>query len=128
MNRNTIQKSRIHDFLEKACSHPTAEDTYREVRKEIPTISLATVYRNLNIMVEEGTVSCYEVNKEAHFDGNTRPHDHLLCRRCGEIIDLQDTGILGRLDKACLGNFVPECVLIYGHCMRCKDGKDTRKH
>lgn len=70
-------------------THPTADRLYEEIRKEFPKISLATVYRNLNQLVENGEIIRLECNGEAeHYDGNPKKHYHFICRKCTAIIDV----------------------------------------
>ncbi len=66
-------------------THPTASAVYNEVRKVIPNISLGTVYRNLAALSEEGVILSLSVGDGyEHFDGNSAPHAHLHCKRCGK--------------------------------------------
>ncbi len=100
--RNTIQRTKILDFLKKNRSHPTAEDIFREIKKEIPTITLATVYRNLHILAEQNKILRFEINKEYHFDAETRMHFHFLCRNSNRIIDIfpdDSKGIINAIKK-----------------------------
>ena len=80
-------------LLKVLCStdcHPDADWIYTEVRKELPNISLGTVYRNLSNMSREGTILKLSMGDgKDHFDGNTTLiHHHMMCRRCGSIIDI----------------------------------------
>jgi Fur family peroxide stress response transcriptional regulator len=83
-------------------SHPGAQWVYDRLKPRIPDLSLATVYRNISQFREEGTVvSLGAVNGEERFDGSTGPHPHLICRHCGQIIDLPSPGdaYLKRLEE-----------------------------
>lgn len=86
--RLTIQKIKILEYLHSVHTHPTAEIVYESVKKHIPNISLATVYRNLSQMVSSGDVLRLEVDGEYHFDGNVSKHQHCYCYKCGKIIDV----------------------------------------
>ncbi len=91
-NRNTRQKQVIINVLRSTTSHPGAEWVYSEVRKEIPNISLGTVYRNLRQLKESGDIlelNCSE--NITRFDGDTREHYHFVCDRCGRVFDIQET-------------------------------------
>lgn len=87
--RNTIQRALV---LEAVCSlrnHPTSADVYEVVRTRHPNISRATVYRNLNVLVNRGEVLRVEVpNGADRFDFNNTPHYHALCRVCGRVSDV----------------------------------------
>jgi Fur family peroxide stress response transcriptional regulator len=122
----TYIRLRILEYLEKNKIHPTAEIIYEELLNEIPTISKMSVYNTLNMFSEKG-VSLHLVisGTEARFDGNTVPHHHFLCEKCGKIIDLDiecryfKTGsILGHQIKELHGYFK-------GICSNCR--KDAEK-
>jgi Fur family peroxide stress response transcriptional regulator len=89
--RGTKQKETILKVLKNTRSHPTADQIYDEVRKEIPNISKGTIYRNLQVLNEDGaifalnlngTLSRYEVKQESHY--------HFRCENCGRVFDLEE--------------------------------------
>ena len=86
--RLTIQKMKILEYLHSVRTHPTAESIYEAVRKDIPNISLATIYRNLNQMSAAGQILKLEVDGEYHFDGDVSKHQHVYCSRCGKLVDV----------------------------------------
>lgn len=87
--RNTRQRQLILEELRKLTSHPTATMLYDIVRRRLPTISLGTVYRNLEQMAAAGVVRKIETaGAAARFDGSVQPHDHIRCVRCGRVDDL----------------------------------------
>ena len=71
-------------------SHPTADDVYKAVLKDHPTIGRATVYRNLNKLCQEGHLKKREIPGEAdHFDTNCTNHYHAKCLKCGRVFDVK---------------------------------------
>ena len=87
--RMTKQRQIILEKLRAVTSHPTADDMYEMVRLRLPHISLGTVYRNLEILSEEGIVKKLDVGgTKKRFDGNTSTHYHLRCLQCGKVDDL----------------------------------------
>jgi len=69
--------------------HPTADTIYAEVKKEIPSISLGTVYRNLSQFAEKNVIRRIpRGNAPDFFDGNTDAHDHIICIKCGKVSDI----------------------------------------
>ena len=85
----TPQRLYLFRALEHAAQHPTAEDLYDEVRAELPTLSLGTVYKTLAELVELGEVQTVETGDgRAHYDPNTAPHAHSICRQCGLLEDV----------------------------------------
>ena len=104
--------------------HPGAEWVYEQVKTEIPDISLATVYRNLNLFKEQGLiVSVATVNGVERFDGNTAPHVHFICNGCGNIVDLHTISVPEELNSAATkasGGHVSTCQLTFtGLCENC---------
>ncbi len=90
-SRNTRQRAVILDILRKTeTSHPTAETIYREARKVLPNISLGTVYRNLNFLMEQGHVREIRSGNAAssRFEGERPPHAHFHCTRCQTVHDI----------------------------------------
>ena len=70
--------------------HPTAEWVYRELKDEIPDLSLGTVYRNINLFrQEEQIASVGIVAGQERFDGNVIPHGHFVCTHCHAVIDFE---------------------------------------
>lgn len=88
--RNTMQRAVIHEAVQALCHHATAEEIYAEVHLLHPSISRATVYRNLNLLVREGLVSRVSVGRGPdRFDAVVEPHYHLHCEICGKIEDVE---------------------------------------
>jgi Fe2+ or Zn2+ uptake regulation protein len=87
--RATRQLEQVFKALQDDHTHPFAHQIYRRVRKTLPRIGLATVYRNLHSLVDEGKIRTLLLDGQgARFDPETGPHDHFVCERCGRVIDL----------------------------------------
>ena len=87
--RMTRQRMLILEELRGMCTHPTAEELYSRVRARMPHISLSTVYRNLELLAAANEVLRLDsAGTIRRFDGNTMPHRHILCMRCGKVADL----------------------------------------
>lgn len=115
--RNTKQKDLILKIINKSYNHPTAYDIYLECRKEIPNISLGTVYRNLNTLVETNMIQKIKSNNIDRFD-RMENHSHFICRKCNKIIDINKKF---DFDKYIDGNEVLNCrVILEGICEDCK--------
>ena len=87
--RRTRQREAILEVLRGTKSHPTADWVYQEVRKEMPHVSLGTIYRNLRTLSEHGEIQelAYGSN-HSRFDANPHSHYHFVCQSCGAIEDL----------------------------------------
>lgn len=118
------QRELIRNYLASTTSHPTADKVYDEIRKEIPNISLGTVYRNLNQLAEAGEilkVSCGDGCD--HFDGNPSPHYHFICKSCHCVLDLgmRPTTTLDALaNEGFEGTIEGSVTYFFGICPSCK--------
>jgi len=87
--RATRQLEAVFQALQGDPTHPFADEIYRRVRKKLPRISLATVYRNLQRLVEDGKIRTVLLGERvARYDPETNDHDHFICESCGRVIDL----------------------------------------
>lgn len=99
MMRLTTQRQIILEELSKVKTHPTASELYDMVRKRLPRIGLGTVYRNLELMAENGMILKLEVGgTQKRFDATTDTHYHIRCSTCGKVDDI-DTPVLDELVK-----------------------------
>ncbi len=90
------QREAVKKVLISTKTHPTAAWIYENVQIEIPNISLGTVYRNLNLLTDEGIIKKLSFGDgNEHFDGDISPHSHFYCESCGRIydIDFDTTGL-----------------------------------
>jgi len=87
--RYSYQREIIKDYLLNTKTHPTIENIYDNLKKRYPELSLATVYRNVKSLCDEGlAITLKTGDKKAHYDGNVGYHNHFICTKCGKIIDL----------------------------------------
>jgi len=86
----TYQRLKILEYMSNNLNnHPTVENVYEELLKDIPTLSLTTVYNTLNNFLEQGLVYGVTITgTEVRYDFNTANHHHFLCKECGQIIDI----------------------------------------
>ena len=83
--KRSRQREKVLDIVRSTKSHPTADWVFHEVRKELPNISLATVYRNLNLLAESGEISEVICDGQLRFDANKEEHFHFICKSCKGI-------------------------------------------
>src|SRR5262245_26392583 len=86
--RLTRPRRLILEVVRATDAHPTAAFVYRRVRRRLPRVSLATVYRNLRMLAAEGFLAERTAAAGLRFDGNIGPHDHFTCLTCGRIYDV----------------------------------------
>ena len=88
--RYSKQRELVMQTVENLCDHPTAEEIYDTAAKECPGLSLGTVYRNLNSLVEAGRVRRVSIPGQAdRFDHTLAWHSHLYCTVCGGVTDAE---------------------------------------
>ena len=86
--RSTRQRTLVFRAVQERRDHPSADQIYLEVRERDPKISRGTVYRNLNLLAENGDVRHVRLPGVDRFDWRTEPHYHLLCTGCGKVCDV----------------------------------------
>jgi Fe2+/Zn2+ uptake regulation proteins len=121
--RYSRQREAIKNYLLSTTSHPTAEMVYNNIRKELPNISLGTVYRNLNFLADNNEVLRLNCGDGyVHFDGCTYPHNHFFCRQCRSLSDIEMDSI-EHIDKIANAGFngviEGHTVIFYGMCHNC---------
>jgi len=123
VSRNTVQMQKILEYLKSVKIHPNAETIFNAVKNDIPSITLATVYRNLNKLTENKKILKLEIKGEFRFDADTCFHQHVLCRKCGVVKDFFNE----KLSKDALKNFNlagfdadSVSIKFYGSCKKCK--------
>ncbi len=120
LKRNTVQKQLVRRVVLASCDHPTAESVYLSARRELPTISLGTVYRVLHELVEDGEVVEIPVIP-SRFDKTLSAHAHLVCEKCGKVYDvpLDVDKVLGAADKGSAHRLTGATVTFQGICESC---------
>ena len=87
--RYSHQRKTIAQIVYSTNSHPTAEWVFNKAKEKIPNISLGTVYRNLKVLADSGQISIVNDGSITRYDWNTKVHDHLKCKECNNLIDVQ---------------------------------------
>ena len=83
------QREAILTQLRSRRDHPTAEELYLSLKPNMPNLSLGTVYRNLNLLAEEGIIMKISSDGADRFDATVKTHYHLQCTKCGRLFDLE---------------------------------------
>ncbi|MCI5210463.1 MAG: Fur family transcriptional regulator [Candidatus Electrothrix sp. ATG2] len=122
--RMTHQRELILEELGNCHNHPTADALYERIKKKLPRISLATVYRNLEILSEAGMIRKLEISgRQKRFDKEVEQHDHVFCVQCRRVDDLKfDQSRLLSLDEEhSQGYKISGCrVEFFGICPKCQ--------
>ncbi|WP_321437636.1 transcriptional repressor [uncultured Bacteroides sp.] len=85
----SVQRIAIMDYLLTHRTHPSADVVYSDLSGTMPTLSKTTVYNTLKLLAEHGAALMLTIDENnVCFDGDTSPHSHFLCKKCGKIFDL----------------------------------------
>lgn len=130
--RMTNQRKIILEELGKVTSHPTADQIYQMVRRRMPRISLGTVYRNLEILSQGGTILKLEMGgSQRRFDGQIAPHYHIRCKECGEVQDLPSeplADVEARLRTKTKYSVIGHRLELIGVCPQCQGSVAPTAH
>ncbi len=124
--RSTHQREVILNKLRMVKNHPSAEELYKAVKKSLPTISLATVYRNLDWLSENGFIRKIEVGgRQKRFDAITETHYHIRCLNCDRIEDVMNSGFCNICCPEELNGFAitGHNIEFFGWCPSCLQKK-----
>lgn len=128
-SRNTVQQKIIAQQLRELGNHPTADEVYQAVRRQLPSVSKATVYRTLNKLVDAGQATCVIAGTGAErFDYRTDEHCHVACIECGKVEDVCagafDDGVNRKAVAAACGYEILGHNLVFdGICPACQQGR-----
>ena len=117
------QREHILNTLKENAIHPTADEVYALARRDMPMLSLATVYRNLNLLAENGVIRRIDcLDGSVRFDHNLCNHYHFICTKCNKVYDvcqdiapdlankdLSQTGVLVERADISLKGICPDC-------------------
>jgi Fe2+ or Zn2+ uptake regulation protein len=120
--RLTEPRRLILDVVRATDTHPSASFVYGRVRRKLPHVSLATVYRNLQMLAAEGFLLARPHPSGMRFDGNVEPHDHFTCLACGRIFDVPTAGARAAPRSAPTAGFevLDHRIEFYGRCRVCR--------
>jgi Fe2+ or Zn2+ uptake regulation protein len=118
--RFTRQRAEVFAYLKSVDSHPTAEQVFVAVRQRMPNISLATVYKALEALVDAGVAARLADNTggPARYDGRAEAHYHLRCERTGRLQDLSlpyDPQLLERIAPELIASLREQGFEVLGH-------------
>lgn len=129
MLKYSRQRESIKKYLDIHRTHPTAETVYLDIKQDFPNISLGTVYRNLNLLADMGEILRISPgNGPDRYDGNSLPHYHFICTKCGNVsdIDLEPQMNLNELaNEKFDGTITGHVTHFFGLCSKCSSYNHT---
>lgn len=127
--RNTVQKTMILKTVRSMMDHPTADEVYGKVISSCPGISKGTVYRNLNLLAQEGEILRVSIaNAPDRYDFTTVNHAHCICSRCGKVFDYR-LKRMPQLNDSDNKGFKAEDmnIIVHGICHECQMKESEEK-
>jgi len=123
--RITPQREMVISVIAHSGRHMTAEEVYAEVRGKTSSLNIATVYRTLDLLVENGlaTRSDLGAGKTVYATGKHGPHIHLVCRQCGSVLEAEDLKVeylLSDIMEKHGFDCSPRHFAIKGLCEKCR--------
>src|ERR1700689_186679 len=127
----THQRQVLYEVMQTMPGHPSPEEVYARVKKRIPAISLATVYKNIHLFVESGVLKEVSLHHGSlRVDMNSHIPHHIVCSHCKTITDIEEKH-LGVLSKrqSLPGGFRVEryAIDVIGICAACQKAKLPRR-
>jgi Fur family peroxide stress response transcriptional regulator len=129
--KRSKHRDRILRLLKSTETHPTASWIYDELKKEISNLSLGTVYRNLNILAEQGLIRKFNFGSTFdRYDADITPHYHFCCENCGRFVDLGtpvNEDLNREVEKTTGFKISKHRIEFYGMCDKCLNAGKKRK-
>ncbi len=120
----THQRQVLFEVMKMMHGHPSPEEVYARVKKKVPAISLATVYKNIHLFLKSGIFREVSLHHGSlRVEMNEAAHHHLVCSKCKGITDIgeKELGLASRRGKLA-GGFLVEryAVDVIGVCAKCQ--------
>jgi Fur family transcriptional regulator, peroxide stress response regulator len=121
----THQRQVLYETMKTMHGHPSPEEVYARVKKKVPAISLATVYKNIHLFVESGVLREVSLHHgSVRVEMNGEPHHHMVCSKCRKITDVgeRELGLAAKRHRL-PGGFLVEryAVDVIGVCASCQN-------
>lgn len=121
------QRELILNTLKENVVHPTAEYLYGKIKAKDPKISLATLYRNLNQLAENGIIKKIDgLEPSSHFDHNTHEHYHFICSKCHKVFDISADvapDLIKKTENSTGFEIQSHDIVFTGLCKECREEK-----
>ncbi len=118
----TPQRLAILKEIDKM-GHASIEEIYENVNELFPSISLATIYKNINALKNENIISEIPLHQKVRYEITKKPHAHFICKKCSSIEDVPLKDIVKRDINKRYPDSQKE-IYIYGICQKCKENKN----
>jgi Fur family peroxide stress response transcriptional regulator len=127
----TPQRMAVYSILKDTKSHPNVEKIYQQLKPNYPAMSLATVYKTVDVLKKVGLIQELNIGDGGlRYDADINPHSHIYCEGCGRIDDLQQNcfaadfngkNLLKKINEETGFEISSIQLYFYGLCPQCKD-------
>ena len=128
----TPQRLAVYDALSSTKSHPNAEMLYNMLQPSYPTMSLATVYKTMDILAELGLIQVLNVGEDSYrYDAETASHPHIRCTECNRVDDIfnfQDEGLMNGVEAKTSYQLTGRQLYFFGRCPHCQEKASALRH
>jgi Fur family peroxide stress response transcriptional regulator len=125
--RHTAQRDLVFQIVADRCDHPTAQDVHEQARANMPAISLGTVYRNLQRLVDQGLLlESKNGRKPARYEARRHRHYHIHCTQCGSLEDVSvpyQEALDRKVEKQLHYKLDEHRLEFFGLCPKCQKGR-----
>ena len=122
----TDYERRIYELVNASHSHMTAEEVHKQLKSECPSVSLATVYNNLNRLWQEERICKISVEGMPDRYDRIRRHDHVVCKGCGRLLDVDLGDLTAQLERAAGRPILAYDLKLIDLCQACREKEKER--
>ena len=124
----TPQRVAILEYVLNSFSHPTADTIYQGMVESYPSMSLATVYKTLDTLRNQGVIVELNLGEDSNrYDANKAPHAHFKCISCNAVIDICLNGVIEHIGEEVAREYgvsvLDQRMFLFGKCPKCLDEK-----
>lgn len=116
----TRYAERILELINQSETHMTAEQIFLELKKTQPKVVQATIYNNLNALCQEGLIRKLSIENSPDRYDKIRRHDHLVCRRCGALSDVNFADLTKNLEDQLGEGILSYDLKVFYLCPKCR--------
>lgn len=117
----TKQRRIILETIRENDTHMTPEEIFIKTREKLPSIAVATVYNNLKTLTGEEKIRKIQVpGQPDHYDRNMEPHEHIICEKCGKMMDARPDEFISAMEKTLGIRITGYHLTLYYVCAECK--------
>ena len=117
----TKYEKQIYEIVNKLAGHLTADQIFTELKKIYPSVSLATIYNNLNKLCEAGLIRKVSIEGSPDRYDRIEKHDHLVCTKCGRLADICFEDLTASLKEQLGSSFFAYDLKVFYICPKCRD-------